>query len=584
MKKQQLLLPMHNVQRNRAKRSSKLNEKTLIVALLIVSVFSLFFILRNLPAHVPSSLGDDEVRGWFVPKINRSRQEEAFVHGVGGQHDRWHHRKIVPSFDNDLDKEDRGTENKDKNRVDTNKNDANEVKNKERRDKVKEMTLFAWNNYKKYAWGKNELKPLSRTGHQAGIFGGAENLGASIVDAMDTLHLMGLHDEVKLGKEWIQSKFNLNIGTQLSAFEVNIRFVGGFLAMFTLTKDKFYLNKAEEVATLLLPIFQSPTGIPYSLVNPASKQTQNYNWAAGGCSILAELGSLSLEFQYLSDATGNRVFEEKINKLNEALEKANRPEGLYYNYINPTSGAYCGTQAGVGGLADSFYEYLLKLWLYKNKSDKKLLEQYLTAMRGVRDKLIRKSANNFVYAGEYSSNQLAPRMGHLACFTGGMFALTAMYVEDLPSAEKIEYENLARNITYTCHQSYQMTATKLGPESFSFYDKSGPSVSDRYYILRPETVESYFYLWRMTKEEKYRDWAWEVVQALEKHCRTEAGYSGVRDVNQVPASLDDVQQSFFFAETLKYLYLIFSDDDLVPLGEYVFNTEAHAFVINKKNG
>ena len=237
--------------------------------------------------------------------------------------------------------------------------------------------------------------------------------------------------------------------------------------------------------------------------------------------------------------------------------------------------------AGIGGLADSFYEYLLKLWLYKNKSDKKLLKTYLDAMNGVRDKLIRKSNNNFVYTGEYANNYLSAKMGHLACYTGGLFALTAMYVDDLSDIEKIEYENLAKNITLTCHQSYIMTNTRLGPESFSFYDNQGPVIGDRYYILRPEVIESYFYLWRMTKDPMYRDWAWDATMAIEKHCKADAGYAGIRDVNAVPAEKDDVQQSFFFAETLKYLYLIFSDDNEIPLNKYVFNTEAHPFLIRK---
>ena len=73
------------------------------------------------------------------------------------------------------------------------------------------MTLFAWNSYKKYAWGENELKPVSKRGHLAGIFGKANNLGATIVDSLDTLYIMGLMDEVKLSKEWIEKSFNINI-------------------------------------------------------------------------------------------------------------------------------------------------------------------------------------------------------------------------------------------------------------------------------------------------------------------------------------------------------------------------------------
>ena len=110
----------------------------------------------------------------------------------------------------------------------------------------------------------------------------------------------------------------------------------------------------------------------------------------------------------------------------------------------------------------------------------------------------------------------------------------------------------------------------------------------RYYILRPETIESYFLMWRLTKDQKYRDWGWEMVQALDKSCKVEGGYSGVRNVYQIEnvevgGNKDDVQQSFFLAETLKYLYLLFSDDDLIDLKLWVFNTEAHPLPVRGVN-
>jgi mannosyl-oligosaccharide alpha-1,2-mannosidase len=75
--------------------------------------------------------------------------------------------------------------------------------------------------------------------------------------------------------------------------------------------------------------------------------------------------------------------------------------------------------------------------------------------------------------------------------------------------------------------------------------------TEKYYILRPETVESYMILWRLTKDKKYREWGWEVVQALEKHCRVDGGYTGIKNVYSDDPQKDDVQQSFFLAETLK---------------------------------
>lgn len=396
---------------------------------------------------------------------------------------------------------------------------------------------------------------------------------------------MGFKEEYRLGRDWIEQHLNLNINTDLSAFETNIRFVGGLLSMYTLSDDKMFLRKAEEVATLLLPIFDTPSGIPHALVNPRTKQTKNFGWASGGCSILAEFGTLSLEFQYLSDLTGNLIFAQKIKKIYEVLNDASKEDGLYFNYMNPSSAKWCMKHASIGALADSFYEYMLKYWLYLAKSDDAHLAAYLTSMKAIRSKMVRVSPKEkLTYIAEWKSSRLEHKMDHLACFTGGLFGLTSVYVDTLPADEKEIYLSLAKEVTNTCHESYTRTETKLGPEAFHFEraDSEARSLksNERYYILRPETVESYFYLWRFTKDEKYRDWAWEYVQALEKHCRTPNGYTGIRDVYEKNGGgQDDVQQSFFFAETLKYLFLIYSEDSVLPLDKYVFNTEAHPFLI-----
>jgi mannosyl-oligosaccharide alpha-1,2-mannosidase len=286
--------------------------------------------------------------------------------------------------------------------------------------------------------------------------------------------------------------------------------------------------------------------LPFSLLNPKTKHKSNYGWASSSCSILAELGTLSLEFGYISDHTGKKVYQERIDKIFQVLNKADKPEGLYYNYINPHNGQFCTKQATLGALADSFYEYLLKLWLYKDKKDKGLLDMYLKTMKAVEEKLIKKSQSGLTFVGETNeASYLVQKMGHLACFSGGLFALSSIYIDDLTQIERDNYKHLAIEITNTCHESYVRTATHLGPESFHFsgVDALALNENEKYYILRPEVVESYFYLWRMTKEQKYRDWAWDVVLALEKHCKTENGFQGLKNVYQTNTQKDDVQQS-----------------------------------------
>ncbi|XP_061177561.1 mannosyl-oligosaccharide 1,2-alpha-mannosidase IA-like [Saccostrea echinata] len=451
---------------------------------------------------------------------------------------------------------------------------------KQKREKVREMMRHAWVNYEKYAWGANELRPISKRGHSASIFGSL-SLGATIIDAADTLYIMELMDEYKRARDWIATSFTFDGATELSAFETNIRFVGGLLSLYALTGDAMYKKKAIVVADKLLPAFDTPTGIPQSMVNTKTGSARNWGWASGGCSILAEFGSFHLEFVYLSEISGKSIYKDKVMKIRETLNSIDKPNGLYPNYLNPRTGRWGQSHTAIGALGDSFYEYLLKSWLQSGKKDDLAKKMYDEAVQAIVEKLVKKSPGGLTYVAEYKSGRLENKMDHLGCFAGGMFALGAEY-----SDNKQKYLDLGAGISNTCHESYARSETKLGPEAFRFdgnTEAKSIRQNEKYYILRPEVVETHFYMWRLTKEEKYRDWNWEAVQALEKHCRTDGGYTGIRDVYQTNPSQDDVQQSFFLAETLKYLYLTFSDDSLIPLDKWVFNTEAHPLPIQGAN-
>ncbi|KAG5683523.1 hypothetical protein PVAND_012797 [Polypedilum vanderplanki] len=453
-----------------------------------------------------------------------------------------------------------------------------------KRQKVKEMMQHAWSNYKTYAWGKNELKPISKRAHTGSIFG-SYDIGATIVDSMDTLYIMGMKDEFDEGREWIAKKFTLdNVSADISVFETNIRFVGGFLAAYALTGDPIFKEKAQYVADKLLPAFQTPTGIPYALINFRTGSSKNYGWASGGSSILSEFGTLHLEFVYLSDITGNPVYRERVMNIRSILKDLEKPRGLYPNYLNPKTGKWGQQHMSLGALGDSFFEYLLKAWLQSGQTDEEARDMYDEAMVAIIEHMVRKSSpSGLTYVSDMKFDRLEHKMDHLACFAGGLFGLGSRTLQN-QHADK--YMEVAEGITNTCHESYIRTYTHLGPESFRFSDAVEAKAlksQEKYYILRPETFESYFIMWRLTHDQKYRDWGWDAIQALEKHCRSDGGYSGIKNVYLDPPQQDDVQQSFFLAESLKYLYLLFSDDSLLPLDEWVFNTEAHPLPIRNAN-
>ncbi|XP_077103196.1 mannosyl-oligosaccharide 1,2-alpha-mannosidase IA [Siphateles boraxobius] len=451
---------------------------------------------------------------------------------------------------------------------------------KEKRAKIKEMMQFAWDNYKRYAWGSNELRPVSKQGHSSNLFGSLK--GATIVDALDTLYIMEMYDEFEAATEWVDRNLDFNMNAEISVFEVNIRFVGGLLSAYYLSGKEVFRKKAVELGEKLLPAFKTPTGVPWALLNLKSGIGRNWPWASGGSSILAEYGTLHLEFMHLSALSGRPVFAEKVMNIRKVLNRLDKPQGLYPNYLNPNSGQWGQHHVSVGGLGDSFYEYLLKAWIMSDKSDEEGKKLYYDALQAIEKNLIRKSSGGLTYIAEWKGGLLEHKMGHLTCFAGGMIALGADGAPDDKTGHQME---LAAEIARTCHESYSRTSMKLGPEAFRFdggVEAIATRQNEKYFILRPEVIETYMYMWRFTHDPKYRQWGWEAVQALEKYCRLEGGYSGVRDVYASTPNHDDVQQSFYLAETLKYLYLLFSDDDHLPFDQWVFNTEAHPLPVIKK--
>uniref|UniRef100_A0A8C9SU29 alpha-1,2-Mannosidase n=1 Tax=Scleropages formosus TaxID=113540 RepID=A0A8C9SU29_SCLFO len=404
---------------------------------------------------------------------------------------------------------------------------------------------------------------------------GNSQMGATIVDALDTLFMMGLHDEFRDGQAWIEQNLDFSVNAEVSVFEVNIRFIGGLLAAYYLSGQEVFKAKAVQLAEKLLPAFNTPTGIPWAMVNLKSGVGRNWGWASAGSSILAEFGTLHMEFVHLTYLTGNPAYYQKVMHIRKLLAKMERPNGLYPNYLNPRTGRWGQHHTSVGGLGDSFYEYLLKAWLMSDKTDTEARKTYDDAVEAIERHLIRKSNSGLTFIGEWKNGHLERKMGHLTCFAGGMFALGA---DGSPGDKAGHYLQLGAEIAHTCHESYDRTVLKLGPEAFKF-DSGLEAVAvrqnEKYYILRPEVIETYWYMWRFTHDPKYRQWGWEATQAIDRYCRVSGGFSGVKDVYSSNPTYDDVQQSFFLAETLKYLYLLFSSDDLLPLDSWVFNTEAH---------
>jgi len=437
---------------------------------------------------------------------------------------------------------------------------------------VKKAMEHAWGNYRKYAWGLDELQPLAKSGKN--WLGSA----ATIVDSLDTLFIMGLRKEFDEARDWIKDNMNFGKSGYVSFFETTIRALGGLLSAYTFTNDELFLEKAEDLGRRLLKAFETKHGLPYGLINLASGHGSTPGWTHGQA-ILSEIGTVQMEFFYLAYLTKRPEYAIPALKVFRHLDQLPRPDatnGLHSLSLGIETGQYSGSRWCLGALGDSYYEYLLKMHRMTGSKHDGFRRMYDESADLIHKLAIRQTEKtNLTYVAEISNKQIVHKMEHLVCFAGAMFALGA------EGPTQTRDFTTGAEITRTCYEMYHRTATGIAPENSVFPQgvDMEPDPRAKHYLLRPETVESLFVLYRLTGQEKYRTWGWEIFQSIEKYCRVEHGYSGIRDVTMIPVNYDDQQQSFFLAETLKYLYLLFTSSDVIPLDQYVFNTEAHPFPI-----
>ena len=152
------------------------------------------------------------------------------------------------------------------------------------------------------------------------------------------------------------------------------------------------------------------------------------------------------------------------------------------------------------------------------------------------------------------------------------------FIYDLTRSRCHSFAHFDKALTYTCYQMYARMNTGLSPEFVQFFPDNDlqSGLHAAYYVLRPETVESMFILYHLTGDPIYREWGWEIFQAIEKYCKTKYGYGSFPDVSRTDLHPNNKMESYFLAETLKYLYLLFDPETPIDLlHKHVFNTEAH---------
>ena len=411
--------------------------------------------------------------------------------------------------------------------------------------RVRTEFLHAWNNYERYAWGHDALRPLSKTGHD--WYG--QSLLMTPVDALDTLILMHLDAEADRARSLIVSDLSFDRDIYVKNFEITIRLLGGLLSSYQLTGDKRLLNLAEDLGNRLLPVFNSPTGLPYVYVNLRTGRTRD------PVTNPAETGTLLLEFGTLSKLTGKPVFYEKAKRALVETFKRRSSLGLVGESINVETGGWTNTDSHIGGGIDSYYEYLWKCWLLFG--DKDCRDMWNASVLAVNKYLADEIRGELWYghADMQTGERTKTQYGALDAFFPALLAFSG----DLERARRLQASSFKM---WNLHG--------IEPETL---DYKTMQVVARSYHLRPEIIESTYYLFHYTGDPEYRRMGEKMFDDFVKYCRAEAGYTALADV--ISKQPLDEMQSFVLAETFKYFYLLFAPPETLQFDRVIFNTEAH---------
>ncbi|KAL0949741.1 hypothetical protein HGRIS_009781 [Hohenbuehelia grisea] len=446
------------------------------------------------------------------------------------------------------------------------------------RDKARQLWYHGYENYMTFAFPLDELSPLSCTGrgpnwdnpNDIASNDVAGNFSLTLIDVLDTLVVLddrpGFEKAVRDVIGWV----SFDVNTRPQVFETTIRVLGGLLSghIFASKEGQPFhlpwykgelLEMAHDLGKRLLPAFDTPTGLPYARINlrhGVPKGETHETCTAGA-------GSLILEFATLSRLTGDERFEKAAYKAFFALWNRKSDLGLVGNTIDTWTGHWNYPETtGIGAGIDSFYEYAFKWYVLSGEVEFLDVweESYAALMRYSRatDGYWHRNVN--IHSGDVSYYTV----DSLSAFWPGLQVLTG----DVQSAIRshLMYWNVWRR-----HSGL--------PEVWDVNFKTTTSFQ---YPLRPEFIESTWYLYRATRDTFYLEVGERILEDLIQRAKVDCGLTGIADLRN--NKRDDRMESFALSETVKYLYLLFDEEN--PLhsddSHYVFTTEGHLLTLDKE--
>jgi mannosyl-oligosaccharide alpha-1,2-mannosidase len=415
---------------------------------------------------------------------------------------------------------------------------------------VRAEFLHAWNGYRKFAWGHDEVKPVS--GKPVNFFLDDHSFGLSIIEAMDTLYVMGLDAQLEECVRWIHQNLNFEVEGDVQMFEAVIRMVAGLMTGSYATGDQRLFERARELADRLLVCFtKPPTGAPYRFADLKTGKVSDPK------SNLAEIGSNILEFGDLSRLTGDPKYLNASMKAYEAvIAKRSHLDLLGTNFDIETGEFMDAEDDAPDEPADSFYEYIWGGWqMFGDTRLKNWFHMLVEAMNTY--KIVHVDGDLWYRPVNYKTGK---PMGATV-----ETELIAFWAEIVAKGGDREIGEAFYDSWTHVLDTYEML-----PEEINFDPLSVVSARNE---LRPEYANAAFDLWFLTHDEKYRRTAYRYFQSLRVNCRTADGYTILEDVRTRPMKQGDYFPAYSFSENFKYLYLMFADSPRFDGAHYTLNTE-----------
>lgn len=456
-----------------------------------------------------------------------------------------------------------------------------------RRQFVRNMTASAFHAYQQFAWGDLGLKPISKkpfnTEEKKYIF--ADFTGYTIVEAMSTLWVMGLTEEWAAGKEWIATltrritKLKRNSYSNDEPFSVSsilFAHLGGLLSAYALSGEPVFQKQAISVYNFLnsSKVFSaSPApGVLNYVVNFDGKKSSYFdNFYV----------FLTPELLYLSNLTQDPLLENWLAKSRTALKKLKLNNGTH-SYETDELEETLDDKSWQAVVHKMYlYHNLISSYIQLGQNDTELLEIYGQAVDSALDAKLITTIDEHLYINATNTFDVGYYTGNYFCQLSSMFAKSSTLFKQINSTVRAQkHHELAVNIAESCHKLAVKTKTGLLQNSISLPDNKEFVENKNESSITTFLAGSYFSLYRLTGDPKYREWAWELALSLVKHCQTTSGgFSDLLDVNSADsaANLADYQPGDFFTLTLKYLYLIFEEDQstVFPTSKWVFNFHGH---------